>query len=412
MRTLFVLILLGLACPGRSDEIPPHILNLARIEHLMTAELKRQFNYTCLETIDRYRALPGGKIKPFDRIRVLVALVEGKELYSWPGAKTFDDRKLDTMVTGGFLSDGEFSAMSHNIFMGRSAEIHFAGPETEGSRNLLRYDFHIPQMMSGWTVKSRGASGVVGAIGSFWVDAGTLDLVRLHFAAEDLPPFSQDKRIEETADYGRVRIGDADALLPLAVELESELFDGSRFRNRATFTGCRQYTAESKISFTDEDAPANAPALPGSVDEGALPGGLSIPLRLDLPIDSQHAAVGDEIRAVVTKAVRFGDQVLLPRGALVKGVIRRLDRHSGNLPYFEVGLEFNEAEYGTHHAALFGKPDEMTPFSGYHRTAIGYATGPPDKLSPGVGYFYVEGESIRIPKGLGFSLQTESARPR
>ena len=199
MRTLFVLILLGLACPGRSDEIPPHILNLARIEHLMTAELKRQFNYTCLETIDRYRALPGG---------------------------------------------------------------------------------------------------------------------------------------------------------------------------------------------------------------------LSIPLRLDLPIDSQHAAVGDEIRAVVSKAVRFGDQVLLPRGALVKGVIRRLDRHSGNLPYFEVGLEFNEAEYGTHHAALFGKPDEMTPFSGYHRTAIGYATGPPDKLSPGVGYFYVEGESIRIPKGLGFSLQTESARPR
>ncbi|MES1258716.1 MAG: hypothetical protein ABUS51_09805 [Acidobacteriota bacterium] len=415
MRQVFrITALLVLALPPvPADEIPAHILNLARIERKMTAELKRLPDYTCLETISRYTAAQGGKMKPYDRIRIDVAIVDGKELYSWPGAKSFDDRGLGAMVNNGFLSDGDFSAMSRNIFMHRTAAITFAGEVAEGSRNLFRYDFHIPQRVSGWQLRARNSTGVVGAKGSFWVDAGTLDLVRLRFSAEDLPPFSQDKGLDEDAAYGRVRIGSEEVLLPLVVDLESESFNGTRYLNHATFSGCRQYGSESTISFADgaTPAPAPMPALPPRED-AALPGGIEIALRLDTPIDSAHAAVGDEIRAVVSKAVKFGEEVVLPRGAVVSGVIRRLDRHTGNVPYYEVGLEFNEAESGGRRVVVLGKPGDVTPFTGFHRNAVGFATVAGDRPSPGVGYFYVEGESIRIPRGVSFTLLTQNVRAR
>ena len=403
------------ACALQSDagELPAHILNLARIERKMTAELKQLPNYTCLETIDRYRAAEGRKMKPYDRIRINVAIVDGKELYSWPGAKTFDDRKLGEMVNHGFISDGDFAAMSRNIFVHRTAAITYAGVEGESNRNLLRYDFHIPQMMSGWQLRARNSSGIVGAKGSFWVDAGTLDLVRLNFAAEDLPPFSQDRWLEENAEYGKVRIGSEDLLLPLAVDLEAESFDGSRYRNHATFSGCRRYGSESTISFGDENTTAagTVPTAPRE-DPRALPGGIAIVLRLEGPIDSDRAAVGDEIRAMVSKDARFGDELVLPRGAIAKGVIRRFDRHTGNRPYYEVGLEFSEAEYDGHSAVVFGKLDDVSSFMGFHRNAIGYATAAGERPSPGVGYFYVEGESIRIPKGVYFTWLTRAVRAR
>jgi hypothetical protein len=52
-------LLLVFVLPVLGDELPPHILNLARIQRQMTAELKRLPNYTCLETIERYSAAEG-----------------------------------------------------------------------------------------------------------------------------------------------------------------------------------------------------------------------------------------------------------------------------------------------------------------------------------------------------------------
>jgi len=413
MRVCPILALLALGALCAADELPAHVLNLARIERQMTAELKRLPNYSCLETIDRYTAAQGKKLRPYDRIRINVALVDGKELYSWPGARTFDDRSLASMVNNGFVSDGDFSAMTKNIFVNRTAEITWVGAvpasEAAGSRQLLRYDFHIQQMMSGWQIRVRHASGTVGAKGSFWVDPATLDLVRLRFAAEDMPPFSLDKSLEESVEFGRVRIGDEDVLLPLSVDLDVESFDGGRARNHETFTNCRRYSVETTLSFDVEEKPSVSTAT--AVEEiRRVPAGLFLALRLETPLDSRHAAVGDELRAIVSRDVRFGKELILPRGAMAKGVIRRLDRHVGNAPYFEVGLEFYEAEFEGRRAVFSGKLDEVSQFEGYHKNAIGFVSSVGNSPSPGVGYFYAEGVEIRIPKGVVFTWQSEPAR--
>ena len=334
----------------------------------------------------------------------------GTELYSWPGARVFEDRPLVEMVNSGFISDGDFASMTSNIFVNRTATITYAGPESDGARSLLRYDFHIPQMMSGWQLRLGNLKGIVGARGSFRVDATTLELVRLNFVAEDLPPFSPEKSLQESAEYGKVRIGENDVLLPVSVELSAEAFDGTTRLNHVTFTGCRQYGVESSISFTDDATPVTTAPVAGP--PGTLPGGLSIPMHLAAPIDSAHAAVGDEVRAIVSKDVKRAGEMLLPRGALVKGVIRRFEKHNGNAPYFEVGLEFTEAEFAGNRAVFTGKLGDVTPFAGFHRNAIGFATSAPVRPGPEVSYFYLEGASVTIRKGTSFTWLTQSARPQ
>jgi hypothetical protein len=396
------------------DEIPAHVLSLARINHRMADELKRLPNYTCIETIDRYAAAQGGKRKPFDRIRINVAIVGGKELYSWPGAKSFEDRGLAEMVNTGFISDGDFSAMTNNVFVQHSAVVIFAGQEVQEGRSLLRYNFEISQMRSGWQVRLRGASGIVGAKGWFLADATTYDLVRFSFAAVDLPPFSPDKHIVENIEYGRVRLGSADILIPLIVDLESESYNGDVHWNHAAFDGCRKYGAESSITFGDENTPAPAAQAEEKKEElpEGLPPGLEIQLKLVTAVDSAHAAVGDEIRAVVSKNVRIDSETILPRGAIVKGVIRRFDRHVGNRPYCAVGIEFTEAAYEGRRVVIFGKMDGISKFTGLHKNVIGFGESADRPPISGVGYFYVEGESFTIPQGLSLVWVTESFRTR
>jgi hypothetical protein len=408
---LFALSLLAFTLAG--DQIPAHVLDLARIKRHMTDELNRLPNYTCLETMDRYSAVQRGKMKPLDRIRIQVAIVDSKELYSWPGARRFEDRGLTEMVNNGFISDGDFVAMARNVFVNHTANFTFAGRQTVDGREVLRYDFEISQMQSGWQVRLRRATGVVGAKGWFEADAATLDLVRFSFAAQDLPPFSTDKTLQELAQYGRVRLGSSEILIPLAVDLHSESFNGETHWNHITFSGCRQYTAVTSISFGEDDA-VTSPAISAAQEEElqAVPSGLEIPLKLDAPIDSAHTAVGDEIVAVVSKNVRMGNETILPRGALVRGVIRQLDRHVGNRPYFQIGIEFTEAEYSGRHAVIFGKLEELSAFRGMHRNAVGFNTTLDSPPSPAVGYFYIEGNSFVIPKGHSLSWLTQPFRTR
>jgi hypothetical protein len=413
-------VLVALAAAGQ-DEIPVSVLNFARIQHHMADELGRLPNYTCLETIDRYTIARGGKPKPLDRIRINVALVGGKELYSWPGEKSFEDRTLPEMVHSGFLSDGDFAAMTRNVFVNRNAAVTFAGEEELNGRKLLRYDFEISAMRSGWQVRLGGASGTVGAKGWFLADAATYDLVKFRFEAVDLPAFSSEKGLEEVAEYGRVRLGDGDILLPLTVDLKAESFDEQRHWNHATFTSCREYAAQTSISFGEEGSAAPAvTVVPVQAENNAennvennavLPPGVEVALKLDTGIDSVHAAVGDEIRAVVTKNVQIDKEVILRRGAIVKGVIQRFDRHVGNRPYTTVGIEFTEAVFGGKSFVFFGRMDSIARFAGLHRTVIGFDT-PADHVSPGTGLFYVEGEAFVIPKGLSLTWITQPVRSR
>jgi hypothetical protein len=262
--------------PG--DELPKWVLDLSRIQRSMRTELKRLPNYTCAETIARYEG-DGNHPHLIDRIETHVAVTRERELYSWQGGP-FEERSIIDMVHEGFISDGDFSAMLRNVFEGRNARISFMGEETLDGRKALRYRFEIPQAISQWVIRAGTAAGTVGARGSFWADAGTLDLLKMEFSAVDLPMFMYGSSLEESITYVRTRIADRDVLLPSVAEKRTDA-NRAKYLNRAVFRDCREFAAQSTITFGGEDESLVA-----------LPAKLNLELRLDTEIDTGSAATG------------------------------------------------------------------------------------------------------------------------
>jgi hypothetical protein len=92
---------------------------LALVKTQVAAMLQSQPDYTCLATFDRYRRLANEPAeRKLDTIRVEVAFIGNRELYSWPGEGKFSDAPLTIMVEQGLIGDGTFAAQARNIFVG------------------------------------------------------------------------------------------------------------------------------------------------------------------------------------------------------------------------------------------------------------------------------------------------------
>src|SRR5438477_6687873 len=82
---------------------------LPRIRAQMAELLRGQPNYTCTETIERTRQTPANRAKVEDTLRLEVALVDGKEMFAWPGSKQFEDRDLSELISTGMFGNGNFA---------------------------------------------------------------------------------------------------------------------------------------------------------------------------------------------------------------------------------------------------------------------------------------------------------------
>src|ERR1700730_3480744 len=94
--------------------------NLAKIKAAVGENLSRLPNYTCTESIEQSeRLLSEGKPKIllFEKTRLEVAFVEGKELFGWPGAAKIDQPDVARMIKGS-IGNGYFGLFSKTIFLG------------------------------------------------------------------------------------------------------------------------------------------------------------------------------------------------------------------------------------------------------------------------------------------------------
>src|SRR5208283_2577950 len=104
-------------------------------------------------------------------------------------------------------------------------------------------------------------------------------------------------------DYIPVRIGDGEFLLPKVAYQRFALPDGRQAQNTVTFSGCREYAAESAVSY--QGAPPAAPAASGDPAPPALdvPAGLPVVIALSGMIDSAVSAAGDRFTGRLAKPV-------------------------------------------------------------------------------------------------------------
>jgi hypothetical protein len=387
MRCL--LAMLATFCLRAQTSLPPDLEALSKIRTRMIFNLRHQPNYTCVETIERSsRTRSNVRFKIADTLRLEVALVDGREMFAWPGSKKFEDSDLTKMVTSGAIGNGNFATHARALFESRAANFRYRGVVDKA----IRFDYDVPQMLSGYRIKTGSGSAIVGYHGSFLANPATFDMEHMEVIADDIPLELMLNSAEDKIDYAIARIGEGDFLLPSESNLTMVNSNGSENHNHVKFTSCRQFSGESVITFGD--APVSKPdAAPIPTREFDVPDGLDLQLVLTEPIELKKAAIGDPVRARVEHDVKKNGEIVIPKGAVVAGRITRLERYES---YSLLGVEFPEIEAPGILAHLKGHLDHALGIPPVTRRYGIHARTP---LQPGEGVVPVNETQFRIPKG-------------
>jgi hypothetical protein len=306
----------------------PAVPVVARIQEKVLSEISRLPSYTCTETIERFhRPAKAERLTRQDRVRLEVAVVNGYEMYGWPGDRNLGQRDVTRMVPG-FIGSGDFTMHIREAFTQPAGVFKFVGEEQREGQPALRYEFEVPLKGSGWRVRANTQEVLpVGYHGSFWVDRKSLDLIEVSFFADEVPRVLGFSDFTKVIKYTRSRIGSSDFLLPSLVRMATADLNGDERVNEARFQDCRQYAVESVVRFGDASAEIAVPTSGNRspVPAVSLPDDFEVTAVLESAFDSEDAAIGDPIRLRVQRAIRVGRMTVVPKNALLVGRIVRLD---------------------------------------------------------------------------------------
>ena len=354
---------------GQTGRDPWEVLQQARAKlQVMASRLEK---YACLETVERQyfqRVAPPGvaaltqapapsfkaanvagnglKLDATDRFRLEVTVSQGREIQAWPGATQFDARGVDEIIRQGPIGTGAFGTYLLGVFENPHVVFLYAGEKLSGATPVMEYSFRVPLEASRYRVKVGEDWQPVAYDGTFWVDPVSLDLRRLTIHSAELPPTTTICDATTTLDYQTLRVGDSELLLPRQSQLQIVLESTRETNNTTTFSGCREYQAESALLFDERPDVDRAAAKLIVRAPLVLPIGLPVTLALTAPIDTDTAAAGDLVWAKVVKAVRRpgATQDLIPAGATVRGRIARLEHRIFPEPYFVIAISYYRVE--------------------------------------------------------------------
>jgi hypothetical protein len=393
---------------------------LEQVRQRVASNLARLPNYVCRQTVERSVRLPRAKkFTALDTRRLEVALIENKEMYSWPGAARFEEKPLREIFGNGAVGTGSFGLHLRQLFLQRSAEFSAGTRISWKGRAAIQFEFRVPRERSGLVIHDGRNSVQPAYRGSVWADAGTLDLLRLEVHVDDVPAPVEVTRSSTTIEYGRSRIGGTEFVLPTFGEMTIVSAAGEE-RNRTKFENCRQYVGESVVSFGDLPA---APEVSKPVRRIDLPAGLQAELNLESTIVGGQTVVGDPVIAILTKAMRHKGELLLPKGSKFTGRITRLERRARvrSITYHVVGITFEAVEAAGIRADFRGRLEDAgitangafhVPFANNPGAAFNIWSNfrheiPPPETNEGV--FYVRGDDLRLRSGLRMVWRTEGS---
>jgi hypothetical protein len=394
--------------------LPKELAQLVRIRQRTNQNQDRLPNYTCLETITRSSRPPRslvisrngrpGRFLPQDIVRLEVADVNGQEFFASPGAYNFAETDISTFVTGGMIGNGLFAQFAREVFNPALPTYRFAGETNVAGRPLLRYDYQVSLLLSNYLLKCIGEAKV-GYHGSFWADPKTFDLVRLDIQADDIPYAVGVVTAVTRIDYGVVRLGAADVLLPQSAEMTMLVYNDWENRNNIAFTHCKEYGTDSAISF--EPPSVSLSVAPPPPKEIEIPAGVVLATHLDTALDSDIAGRGNRVRARIETDVKHNGVVLIPKDTIVTGRIRTIDRYMSPSHYFLIALEFYRFEFPRGPVRFFAEMQKISPPPGGAPPMTIVRT--PER--PGVATFAIKGDSVLLPPGTRMVWKTSRYGP-
>lgn len=246
----------------QANEDPEALLQ--RIRSRIAEHLSRLRNYTCHVAIDRIeRAVSSGSLNRRDSVELDVAFVGDRELFSRPGAALFAEQPINQIVPDGMIGNDTFGSHDDGVFLGYGPTFKYVGLCKRDGHKTFRYDFRVPAENSRLLVKQGASSDALVAYqGSFWVDAETLDMVRLAWKTDHIPPSVGISSIEKSMQYKVVHVGNSDFVLPLHSELTSFDQQGNYRWNTITLKHCQEFSGGSTVTYgapVDDAAAQNQP---------------------------------------------------------------------------------------------------------------------------------------------------------
>ena len=335
--------------------------------------------YTCTQTVDRSRfvdvngpvrrascdlilanrrnGISKPKLTGTDRLRLdVLNSDEGVEVYSWPGAGRMSVERIQDLAGEGDIGTGTFGPFLINIFNGEGVQFIPEGEVQKDGARLLQYRFRVPEGSSHYRVEAGGSTRVVPFDGRFWIDAASLELRRLTVRTGELTNTTGHCEATTSVDFGRMRIGTGEYLLPRESVLETLRRDGAEARNVTRYASCREFAGESTVRFEGLEETPGQGATPAAA---AFPAGIRLTAVLLDDIDSATAAAGDRVRARVVKsaAQRGNHEPALPVGAILHGRLLQVAHYLASEPGFSFAIAFERVETGGRSLAFAAIPD-------------------------------------------------------
>jgi hypothetical protein len=208
-------------------------------------------NFTVHQVTTRYRSFSNGTQWQADSVvSADVVCVNDQEEYR--NILVDGRRSPNPAEKTGAWSTGEFVTTLRDLLSPETdAAFVRAGEDTMVGRAAYRYDFSVRKANSHWVIVNQdGRSEKPDYSGTVWIDKESRRVLRLEMRTNSFPAgFTYDKA-ESSIDYGFVRIGSGNYLLPVkSANLACMSGTGSCMKNEIDFRNYRKFTAESEVTF-------------------------------------------------------------------------------------------------------------------------------------------------------------------
>ncbi len=243
---------------------------LAKASEINSLVSKRQANFICRQTINRFESRNlGKKWNEADVIEAEVLLIGNEEHYQQI-MKNGNLRGGKMEDQGGAWSTGEYGSMLYNLFV-----FGYAG-QSDKSRGApdefgVAYEYKVARRKSGWSIHVDGADAYTTAYdGRFWIDPKSSRVTKIEMTASGLSNSFPLRAVVNSVSFAMAKVDGDDYWLPITAQAQSCVrHTATCHRNDITFSDYRKFTAESsiyqtesKIDFGGEAAPAELPESP------------------------------------------------------------------------------------------------------------------------------------------------------
>jgi hypothetical protein len=334
----------------------------------------------------------------WDRLRLEVAIVNNNNVYSWVGAPRFEEDAFRKVAGRGPLGSGDFGAFLAEIFS--RATIHFQREEVVDSRRLLSYSYEMPLDRSGYNILTDEGWRLTAFSGELVLDPEASDIARLTLRTAELPENSAACQAISAVDYGRTKIHERMILIPREARLHMLRHDGSETLNLASYGNCREYSSKSRVLPEAPHKDSGATTTPGGQPPpfSSIPPGLHFTCRIVTAINSDSAAAGDPIEAVLRSPLRDKNKaVLATAGARIRGRLVHFERRLAPVEYFQIGVQWESLEMAGQEVSLTAVLDPPDIQNWVQASRARRLNLVPDDPSTGIGtFFFFREEHMRL----------------